>query len=90
MSHPNGQFMHDLARRLWPLHRSITGDGVRQTLSILKEQLPGLTINEVPSGTQVFDWQVPDEWTIRSATLTGPDGQVIVDYAHSNLHVVGY
>jgi aminopeptidase-like protein len=90
MSHPNGQFMHDLARRLWPLHRSITGDGVRQTLSILQEQLPGLTINEVPSGTPVFDWQVPDEWTMRSATLTGPDGRVIVDYADSNLHVVGY
>jgi aminopeptidase-like protein len=82
--------MHGLATRLWPLNRSITGDGVRETLAILQEHLPALTINEVPSGTGVFDWQVPDEWTIRSAVLTGPNGEVVADFAQNNLHVVGY
>lgn len=85
-----GQELHDLAKRLWPIHRSITGDGTRETLSILKEYLPGLTIHEVPTGTQVFDWTIPDEWRMRSARLIGPDGEVVVDYANSNLHVVGY
>ena len=86
----DGAGMHALARRLWPLHRSITGEGTRQTLRIIQEVLPGLILHEVPSGTQVFDWTVPDEWTIRSATLTDPDGEVAVDYADSNLHIVGY
>jgi aminopeptidase-like protein len=85
-----GQFMHDLARRLFPITRSITGDGVRQTLNILQEHLPDLVIHEVPTGTLVFDWQVPDEWNIRGARLTGPNGEVVADLADSNLHVVGY
>ena len=85
-----GRFAHDLARRLWPIPRSITGNGVRQTLSILQEYLPGLTINEVPTGTQVFDWQVPDEWNITGARLIDPNGEVIADWADCNLHVVGY
>jgi aminopeptidase-like protein len=82
--------MHDLARRLFPITRSITGDGVRQTLNILQEHLPDLVIHEVPTGTLVFDWQVPDEWNIRGARLTGPNGEVVADLADSNLHVVGY
>jgi aminopeptidase-like protein len=82
--------MHDLARRLWPIHRSITGDGVRQTLAILREFLPSLVIHEVPSGTQVFDWTIPYEWSIRGARLTGPDQEVIVDLEDNNLHVLGY
>ena len=90
MTEPDGAFMHALARRLWPLNRSITGDGVRQTLAVLREYLPDLTVNEVPTGTQVFDWQVPDEWTIHGATLTGPDGSVVADFADCNLHVVSY
>jgi aminopeptidase-like protein len=85
-----GQFAHDLATRLWPIPRSITGNGVRETLGILQEYLPGLTINEVPTGTQVFDWQVPDEWNVTSAQLIGPDDKVIADWADCNLHVVGY
>lgn len=85
-----GQELHDLARRLWPLHRSLTGDGTRETLRILQEYLPGLVINEVPSGTSAFDWTVPDEWNVRGAKLVGPDGRTVVDYADSNLHVVGY
>jgi aminopeptidase-like protein len=85
-----GEWMHDLARRLWPLHRSITGDGLRESLRILAEELPGLTITEVPSGTKVFDWVVPPEWQIRSATLTGPNGEIVINYQDCNLHVVGY
>jgi len=86
----DGEGMHALARRLWPLHRSITGDGTRQTLRIIKEILPGLIIHEIPSGTQVFDWTIPDEWSIRSASLTNPDGDVVVDYADGNLSIMGY
>lgn len=85
-----GRFMHDLATRLFPICRSLTGDGVRETFRILQETLPGLQVHEVPSGTQVFDWQVPDEWNIRGAYLEGPDGTRVVDFADSNIHVVGY
>ena len=84
-----GQAMHDLATRLFPICRSITGPGVRQTLRILQESIP-LTIHEVPSGTQVFDWTVPQEWTIRDAFIADSSGQRIVDFKRSNLHVVGY
>ncbi|MDR2574216.1 MAG: DUF4910 domain-containing protein [Desulfovibrio sp.] len=82
--------MIDLLKRLFPICRSITGDGVRETLAVLRERLSALTIHEIPSGTRVFDWTVPDEWNIRGARLTGPDGEIIADFADSNLHVVGY
>ncbi|MDR3363197.1 MAG: DUF4910 domain-containing protein [Desulfovibrio sp.] len=82
--------MMDLLTRLFPICRSITGDGTRLTLSILRESLPGMTVREVPSGTKVFDWTVPDEWNARGARLTGPDGQTVVDFADNNLHLVGY
>ncbi len=85
-----GRFMHDLATRLFPICRSLTGNGVRETFTILQEALPGLQVHEVPSGTQVFDWQVPDEWNIRGAYLEGPDGSRVIDFADSNIHVVGY
>lgn len=86
----DGEYLHALARELWPLHRSLTGSGTRKTLAILQRELPGLVIHEVPSGTRAFDWTVPNEWTIRDAKLIGPGGDVIVDYANSNLHVIGY
>ena len=86
----SGEFAHELAQRLWPIPRSITGNGVRETLGIIREYLPNLTINEVPSGTAVFDWQVPDEWNVTGARLIGPDGDTIVDWQDSNLHIVGY
>ena len=82
--------MHELATRLFPICRSITGNGVRETLAILGEHLPGLQAHEVPSGTSAFDWTVPDEWNITEAYLEGPDGSRIVDFANSNLHIVGY
>lgn len=86
----SGGEMYQLAKDLFPICRSITGEGVRQTLTALGAQLPGLRLHEVSSGTQVFDWTVPEEWNIRGARLLGPDGQVVVDFADHNLHVVGY
>ena len=81
---------HDFLRSLFPICRSITGNGVRQTLRMLQEELPGLRTFEVASGSKVFDWTVPDEWNIRGARLTGPSGEVIADFADTNLHVMGY
>lgn len=85
-----GQAMHALARRLWPINRSITGPGLRQTLHALSEGLPGLSMIEIPSGTHVLDWRVPPEWRVREAWLQGPDGSRVLDFAHSNLHLLGY
>jgi aminopeptidase-like protein len=85
-----GMFMHALATRLFPICRSLTGDGVRKTLGILKEHLPGLSIHEIPSGTRCFDWTVPDEWNIRDAFVLDPSGKKIVDFTKCNLHVLGY
>jgi aminopeptidase-like protein len=85
-----GEQMHAFASALFPICRSITGAGVRATLSAISEQLPGLVIHSVPSGTKSFDWTVPEEWNISGAQLTGPGGAKIVDFADHNLHVVGY
>jgi aminopeptidase-like protein len=82
--------MYKLVSRLFPICRSITGKGVRQTLNILKEFLPNLTTNEVPSGTNCFDWTVPDEWNINDAYVKGSDGNKIIDFKISNLHVLNY
>lgn len=82
--------LHDFLTRLFPICRSITGNGVRETLRLIQEEIPGLRIHEVPSGAKVFDWTVPDEWNITDARLVGPDGEVVADFADSNLHVVGY
>jgi aminopeptidase-like protein len=84
-----GDRMHALVERLYPICRSITGDGLRETLRVIAEFLP-LHIHEVPTGTQVLDWEVPREWNIREAHVTGPDGRRVIDFAESNLHVVGY
>ena len=84
-----GLEMHQLAARLFPICRSITGEGVRQTLRILQEHIP-LQIHEVPTGTKVFDWTVPREWNIRDAYIANEAGERIVDFRDSNLHVVGY
>jgi len=85
-----GDAIHGLARELWPIARSITGDGVRRTLEILGRELPGLRTVEVATGTQCFDWTVPDEWNIRDAYLVAPDGRRFAEFRNNNLHVVGY
>lgn len=84
-----GPAMHRLAAELFPICRSITGNGVRESLAIIKQHIP-LTIHEVPSGTQVFDWTVPKEWNIRDAFVLGADGSRVIDFRQNNLHVVGY
>ncbi|GAB3583548.1 DUF4910 domain-containing protein [Amycolatopsis endophytica] len=84
-----GGEMHALVERMYPLCRSITGDGVRATLDAIGEHIP-LDRHEVPTGTQVFDWTVPQEWNIRDAYIADADGKRVVDFRESNLHVVGY
>ena len=84
-----GEALFALVKRLYPICRSITGNGVRETLQVIKEVIP-IEVREVPSGTPVLDWNVPDEWNIRDAWIKGPDGRKIVDFQQSNLHVVSY
>ncbi len=84
-----GDAMVDLVAKLYPICRSITGDGVRQTLKIISQHYPVL-VHEVPSGTKVFDWVVPPEWNITDAYFKGPSGERIVDFADHNLHVLNY
>lgn len=84
-----GGAMHRLMVELYPICRSITGGGVRQTLEILGRYIP-LTVHEVPSGTQVFDWTVPKEWNIRDAFVKNSRGERVVDFRKSNLHVMSY
>jgi len=82
--------MYALLCRLFPICRSITGDGVRETLRIIAEELPGLAMHEVASGSRVFDWTVPREWNVRDAYVLDPDGNKIIDFGKSNLHLVSY
>ncbi len=85
-----GNEMYQLARELFPIDRSLTGDGVRRTLAVLKRELPEMTVHEVPSGTEVFDWTVPKEWAVRQAYIEDEKGNRIIDYKDLNLHVMGY
>lgn len=85
----SGQELYSLVNELYPICRSITGDGVRQTLQILSRYIP-LTVHEVPSGTPVLDWTVPKEWNIRDAWIADASGARIVDFRKLNLHVLNY
>ena len=85
----NGDWMHSLIAEMYPICRSITGEGFRQTLAIIGRHLP-IETHHVPSGTAVFDWTVPLEWNIRDAFIKTPGGERVVDFRQSNLHVVSY
>lgn len=83
--------MYELCERLFPICRSITGDGVRTTLQMLVEVYGNeINIHEVPTGTKVFDWTVPKEWNIKEAYIENSKGQRVIDFKNNNLHVVGY
>lgn len=84
-----GDELHAFISDLYPLCRSITGEGTMETLQKIRQQIP-ISIMKVPSGTKVFDWEVPKEWNIKAAYIKDPNGQKIVDFADSNLHVVNY
>lgn len=84
-----GQELYGFAEQLYPICRSITGDGIRQTLAMIQQRIP-LQISEVPTGTAVFDWTIPKEWNIRDAYVRIPGGARIIDFAKSNLHVMNY
>jgi aminopeptidase-like protein len=84
-----GAEMHALVERMYPFCRSITGDGVRETLAVVGEHIP-LRLHEVPTGTSVLDWTVPQEWNIRDAYVADAAGRRVIDFRESNLHVVGY
>lgn len=84
-----GSEMYSLISELYPICRSITGKGVRDTLGIIRNHIQ-IEVHEVPTGTAVFDWTVPREWNIRDAYIRNPDGEKIVDFRTSNLHVLNY
>ncbi|MQA90561.1 MAG: DUF4910 domain-containing protein [Gemmatimonas sp.] len=81
--------MYDLVEELFPVCRSITGEGLRWTLRRIGEEIP-LVVHEIPTGTEVFDWVVPEEWNIRDAYVRNARGEKVIDFARSNLHVLNY
>lgn len=84
-----GRQAYALIEALYPICRSITGDGVRQSLRLLQNTIP-LELHEVPSGTKVFDWTVPKEWNVRDAYIKGATGERVVDFRQNTLHVLNY
>ena len=85
-----GNKIYSWAKDLFPLHRSITGEGLRKTLKYLKNKVPEMKIHSIKSGQKVFDWKVPKEWKILQGYISNTAGNKIIDYKNSNLHVVGY
>lgn len=85
-----GKTMYELCGELFPICRSITGNGVRETFHILKKYYPDITVYEVPSGTTAFDWTIPKEWNIEDAYIEDEQGNRILDFKENNLHVLGY
>ena len=84
-----GRDIYELAARIYPICRSITGDGVRKTIEVLGRHIP-IEHHEIPTGTAVLDWEVPREWNITDAYIKNADGERIVDFHRSNLHVLNY
>ncbi len=84
-----GREMHALAGELFPLNRSRTGEGLRETLRVINRLIP-LDIHEIPTGRPLFDWEAPQEWNVREAYIRGPDGTKIADFSVHNLHLMAY
>ena len=85
-----GSIMYKWATELFPINRSLTGEGVRETLNYIKNIIPDLSIKSLPSGKKVFDWEIPDEWNVTDAYIITPEGNKITDFKKNNLHLVGY
>lgn len=85
-----GNRMYAIAKEIFPFCRSITGNGVRETHKVLKKYLPEITTYEVPSGTKVFDWTIPNEWNCKGGYIEDESGKKIVDFTDTNLHIMGY
>jgi len=85
----SGKELHRFAAKLYPICRSITGNGIRRTLKLIGEKI-SLQVSEVPSGTEVFDWIVPKEWNVNDAYIKDSAGRRVVDFHHSNLHLLNY
>jgi aminopeptidase-like protein len=90
MTITSGSEMYRWATQLFPLNRSLTGDGVRETLNFIKNSLKDLQIFSVPSGTKAFDWTVPNEWSVKEAWIADLSGNRIIDFQNNNLHCMGY
>ena len=86
----NGQTMYDLAKKMFPICRSITGNGFRDSLNIIREIVPDIEVHEVPSGTQALDWTVPNEWNCTGGGIYTLSGEKVVDFEDTNLHILGY
>ncbi|MBQ9788403.1 MAG: DUF4910 domain-containing protein [Lentisphaeria bacterium] len=86
----SGQVMYSLVKKLFPICRSLTGNGVRETLKELQNIVPEMNIYEVATGTNVFDWTIPKEWNIKDAWIKNSNGKKIIDFKKNNLHVMGY
>ncbi len=84
-----GADLYEALSELYPLCRSITGEGLRESLRLLGKQVP-LSLREIPSGTKVYDWVVPKEWNVRDAYVKNCKGDRVVDFQHSNLHLISY
>ena len=82
--------MYKWASDLFPINRSITGQGVRDTLNYIKNILPDLKIKKIQTGTQIFDWEIPNEWNVSEAYIEDENKVKIIDFANNNLHLVGY
>jgi len=85
-----GEDLYKWATELFPINRSITGEGVRETLKYIKNLIPDLKINSISSGDKVFDWIIPDEWNVKDAYIESPEGTKIADFKKNNLHLMGY
>ena len=85
-----GKEIYKFAKQIWPLNRSLTGEGVRETLRKINSHIPNLVTKSIKTGTKVFDWTIPKEWLVNDAYIITPDGNKVCDFKKNNLHLIGY